>query len=674
MRQKGFFLATVILGALLVRPALANYKVVNGPKDFYFGHVSYAEIKNDGKDPLVFREGQARPETAILNLPLGPGDTIRTSEIRRCEIQFDNGTIVRLDLNTELKIETILAQSLSSSKELSNLVLARGQVCVMYNRYNSRELFQVMTPGAAVKLNHNTVVFIALTGEGETDVQVERGKVSLLYGPDEARLEKATIKSNQRVIVSTNSQVRSEEPVILSDFKAWNESVNAHFKALHEDNFLPKPVQKLSPAVVDWAERYGYWYGEWLWHDLYGYVWRPTYNDYYPWGGWTPYYYGSWTSYQNQMFWIPSEPWGWVPYHLGLWMWDKNRGWLWIPGSAFAPAWAVWDFYFGSYLWRPMFLFDWYYGSSYLSGFYYGWGDGGYYGPILPSSGRPAAPNVLTRIRKDQLKKKDASPLPLPKEMKKAYKLAVAALERGDDRVLSSLREIPRQSATLRKGDLTQPRMEQKIINLEQFLKGLESVPRSEKAAPAAKQENVSREALRNIQRARILSELKARTTSHPNQAKEPAFGAPSETHFAPGRVAPPSRPAAPEAAGSVLRSYDLQPGRLSSPAAPPSRFRDWNPDIKTASRLGVGISYSSRTNEVRCPQLGLSSTIASHGLRLTGHGVRGASGSGGGSFSGSSSGSSGSGSGSGSPAAHSSGSSGSRGSGGGSAGGAKKN
>jgi hypothetical protein len=673
MRQKGFLLATVMLGAFLVRPALANYKVVNGPEDFYFGHVSYAEIKNDGKDPLVFREGQARPETAVLNLPLGPGDTVRTSDSRRCEIQFDNGTIVRLDLNTELKIETILAQSLSSSKKLSNLLLAKGRVYVMYNRYNSRELFQVITPGAAVKLDRNTVVFIAVAGEGETDVQVERGKVNLLYGPDEANLAKKTIRSGQRIVVSADNQVRPEEPVTLSDFRAWNETVNADFKTLHEDNFLPKPVQKLSPAVVDWAERYGYWYGEWLWHDLYGYVWRPTYNDYYPWGGWTPYYYGSWTSYQNQMFWIPNEPWGWVPYHLGLWMWDKNRGWLWIPGSAFAPAWAVWDFYFGSYLWRPMFLFDWYYGSSYLSGYYYGWGGTGYYQPIPPSPGVPA-PNILTSIRKDQLKKKDAPPLPLPKEMKKAYKLAVAALERGDERVLSSLRAIPRRSATLRRGDLAQPRMMEKIINLEQFVNGLESLPPSEKMSPAAKQENVARDALRNFQRARILSELKARTVSPPAQAKAPAPAAPTETRFAPGRVAPPSHAVAPEARGSALRSHDFQPGRLSSPAASPSRFRDWNPDIKTASRLGVNISYSSRTNEVRCPQLGLSSTIASHGIRLTGHGVSGTSGAAGGSVSGSSSGSSGSGSGSGSPGSHSSGSSGSRGSSGGSKGGAKKN
>ena len=44
--------------------------------DFYFAHISYTEVRKDGNDPLVFREGSLNPELAVLNLPLGPGDTI----------------------------------------------------------------------------------------------------------------------------------------------------------------------------------------------------------------------------------------------------------------------------------------------------------------------------------------------------------------------------------------------------------------------------------------------------------------------------------------------------------------------------------------------------------------------------------------------------------------------
>jgi hypothetical protein len=84
MKQKGIRVLALIVsvtGLFSVHPALANYKMVNGPKDFYFGHISYVEIKNDGKDPVVYREGQARPESALLNLPLGPPEGARSSLI-----------------------------------------------------------------------------------------------------------------------------------------------------------------------------------------------------------------------------------------------------------------------------------------------------------------------------------------------------------------------------------------------------------------------------------------------------------------------------------------------------------------------------------------------------------------------------------------------------------------
>jgi len=49
-------------------------------------------------------------------------------------------------------------------------------------------------------------------------------------------------------------------------------------------------------------------------------------------------------------------------------------------------------------------------------------------------------------------------------------------------------------------------------------------------------------------------------------------------------------------------------------------RFRDWNPDAKAAIKMGVEISYLSRTNEVACPQLGLTSRLISPTMRSTGN------------------------------------------------------
>ena len=109
--------------------AQSHYRYIQDPKTaVYFGHISFTEAQHDGKDPVVLREGSTIPEVAVLNFPIAPGDTISTPDNRRCEIQFDSGTIIRLDSNTEIKIETILAQSLSSSSKITNFVLSKGQI------------------------------------------------------------------------------------------------------------------------------------------------------------------------------------------------------------------------------------------------------------------------------------------------------------------------------------------------------------------------------------------------------------------------------------------------------------------------------------------------------------------------------------------------------------------
>lgn len=585
----------LVIGLFSVQPALAKYEIANGPKDFYFGHVSYVEIKNDGKDPVVYREGQTLPEVALLNLPLGPGDIIQTSDSSRCEIQFDNGTILRLDFATELKIETILAQSLTSAKKLSNLLLAKGQIYLMYKKYDSMEIFQVMTPHAAIKLDHNSVAVIKLTAEGDTDVQVEKGKARLLFGSDQSQDfsvvpgEQVKVNDKERYLISVDNQAKAAAFVEESDFIAWNVSINENFLALHEESFLPKPLQTLPKAVFYFAQRYGSRYGEWIWHSLYGYVWRPFYNDYYPWGTWQPLSYGHWNVYQGQLFWVPGESWGWVPYHLGIWMWDAKKGWFWLPGSVFAPAWAVWDFYSGYYCWRPWSLFDWYWGASmFMAGGgsdFYNWSSY-YYVPDGISSRK-----VLSSIRKSQLKKKQTPTLPLPKDLKKAYQATITALEKGNENVLASLRETPRQAAMIKKGDMLSPRMGEKIIAIERFSHQPEARSSSPKGTVPRGSRPVSLDALRTLQLSRAAAELRSRTVSLPDQPKGAAARPSFEAFSRQARIE-----ARPEAAGASFSGSSSM------------RLRDWNPDVRRALNAGVKISYSSRSNAVTCPELGLSS------------------------------------------------------------------
>jgi hypothetical protein len=91
-------------------------------------------------------------------------------------------------------------------------------------------------------------------------------------------------------------------------------------------------------------------YGSWVSVGQYGQCWRPTQVS----GDWRPYSVGSWEWTDAGWFWQTDEPWGWATCHYGSWYMDPTMGWVWIPGTEWAPAWVSWrynDNYIG---WAPI--------------------------------------------------------------------------------------------------------------------------------------------------------------------------------------------------------------------------------------------------------------------------------------------------------------------------------
>jgi|GEM_PF-223403 len=625
-----------VLAVLLNSPVLfaadRHYKVQNGPEHFYYGHVSLVDSVPGGRVPVVLREGAPVPEEAVVNLPLGPGDTVRTAGGSRCELQFDTGTVIRLDADTELRIETVLARSLSGNDRLSNLFLAKGLIYVMYKQYDRSEMFQILSPNAAVKLRHNTVAVIK-AGEGATDVQVSTGKASVLFGPEETALRQKDVGKMKRLIVLGDGAQESS-CIEGTDFELWNKDVNARFEELHEGlSALPKPVQKLPEAVFYFAQTYGNRYGEWLWDDLYGYVWRPYLNnDTYPWG-WGPYIYGQWSVVNGQMFWVPGEPWGWIPYHLGIWQWDKKLGWVWLPGSLFASAQCQWDFYFGYASWRPRTLLDFmnwtlfdgfaHWNEPWFQDYYYGWffngaGSGLDHPYDALTEGAHPSPGgsssfqaVLNKVSLRQLKKPAGSSNTMPKELKGAFQRVVTALKQGDARILDSLGGAPDQVVVVRKEDLNAPDIQARRVAMDQVPRL--NIPRAEGLeAGGAHSVRAQREAVRIFRGNR----------ADPRAA--PAVAQPRPDVMRPGAEQNPPvgrsgareagvSPASPPKTG-LRNPAGQSPRPTPRTSVPPGSagrraFLDWNPDFRAARAIGVHIEYSSADNEVRCPELNLRSS-----------------------------------------------------------------
>lgn len=78
--------------------------------------------------------------------------------------------------------------------------------------------------------------------------------------------------------------------------------------------------------------------GAWVSVGSYGRCWRPSGVAV----GWRPYCNGQWVWTDCGWYWESDEPYAWACYHYGSWVNAPSYGWVWVPGTEWAPAWVTW--------------------------------------------------------------------------------------------------------------------------------------------------------------------------------------------------------------------------------------------------------------------------------------------------------------------------------------------
>ncbi|MGA2582690.1 MAG: DUF6600 domain-containing protein [Tepidisphaeraceae bacterium] len=94
-------------------------------------------------------------------------------------------------------------------------------------------------------------------------------------------------------------------------------------------------------------------YGQWVSDPQYGQCWQPYGRP----PGWQPYTVGYWEDTDYGWTWVSVDDeaqWGDVTYHYGRWYESPSSGWIWIPGTTWAPAWVAWREGGGYCGWAPL--------------------------------------------------------------------------------------------------------------------------------------------------------------------------------------------------------------------------------------------------------------------------------------------------------------------------------
>ncbi len=292
---------TALAGALLTLPAAADSQARIVRLSDVQGTVQID--KNSG---LGF-------ENAFANLPITQGTELRTRENGRAEIEFEDGSTLRVTPNTSVEFSRLGLND--AGKRISVVDLVEGRAYLNWLGKSGDE-FTLKFSREKVELGQAAHIRVACSS---------------------SMAEIASFK-NDLEVVGPSGTVKLEKNKMVS-FDGSDDD-----KATVAKNFDEDPYDEWDRQSIEYHDQYsknnstsyGYgssdlsYYGGYTTLAGYGTLWQP----YFAGAGWNPFMDGAWSWYPGMGYmWASAYPWGWMPYYYGNWMFVPGYGWGWQPGG-----------------------------------------------------------------------------------------------------------------------------------------------------------------------------------------------------------------------------------------------------------------------------------------------------------------------------------------------------
>ena len=284
---------------------------------------------------ITWRPSQtAEWSPAGINLPLRQGAQVWVTNGGRAEVQFDDGSLLRLGSGALVTLQTLYSDT---DGEYTEIQMTEGLASLELRHATS--IFQVDTPFASVKAAGPAKVRVGVNDNVE--VAVRDGSAAV-----EGAGQKIVLRAGDYLnIPDADAAYQAAALPDADSWDRWNDSRDAQLADADSDQYLPANIALVSGDLND--------SGSWRDDPRYGHVWCPRVDD----ADWRPYQHGHWVWVDPFGWtWVSSEAWGWAPYHYGTWV-DESYGWAWVPGPAhqyWCPAVVHFSEYNGAVAWCPL--------------------------------------------------------------------------------------------------------------------------------------------------------------------------------------------------------------------------------------------------------------------------------------------------------------------------------
>ncbi len=290
----------------------------------------------DGKVKLS-QEGQLLADQAVVNTPLLEGMQLATSDDGKAEIQFEDGSVVRLSPSSSLTLAALRGSGTTASAEV---LLSSGLAYFEFQGGDEAGQLKVRFGASEITTSGFTVLRVAMDNppgdvavfSGSAQLQGNNGALSVdLHGGESVALS-ASDPGNYNL-------AESIEP---NSWDAWNSDRDQVLtsEAATQTGAPANMGQNENPAWND-LDANGSWYnvpGQ-------GYIWSPYEAAN---AGFDPYGVGNWMWTPGFGYiWASGYSWGYMPFQCGAWNFYDNFGWGWAPGMGGCSPWWGAGFYGG---------------------------------------------------------------------------------------------------------------------------------------------------------------------------------------------------------------------------------------------------------------------------------------------------------------------------------------
>lgn len=306
VRPGTFFWALVPALLLLTIPLLAD------------SHVRIVRLSDVEGTVQVDRNIGLGFENAFLNLPITEGVKLRTQSDGRAEIEFENGTTLRIAPLTEIHFDQLSLGE--SGTRNSSVSLAAGMLYVDCDAAREEDF--------SIKFGHQTV---KLNGPAHFRLGADSNQAALSVFSGQVQIQSPSgefvVSKNQtgNFDLTKQDQYRLVKKIEPSLFDDWDKS-----QLKYHDRYLKAAAYKNSSPYSYGLSDLNY-YGYYVNVPGHGMVWQPRLAG----ADWDPFSCGRWAWYPAiGSVWVSCYPWGWMPFYYGAWNYDPAFHWYWDPAGA----------------------------------------------------------------------------------------------------------------------------------------------------------------------------------------------------------------------------------------------------------------------------------------------------------------------------------------------------